>query len=242
MPTPPLPLATAITRQSAGRRITPSRSGAPPRSFCVSACRSSGVITSKESSTPVDARARRPEPAPPAAGTSRAAGSRRTVRTIVNATTPSWISTSRTMSSSVTGRRSSGSITCSRAFRTASRETSTRRMYRLRPGLRRLEPAAGRAPDPPARHGLAERTSEPSGSPASRADDAEELFPGDRPALVDRLPDRLDLVLEPAGAVAAAATCRTCPGSSTDTASRARAGSACGPRARVPGSPRLPPP
>ncbi len=53
LPTPPLPLATASTRQSAGRRITPSRSGAPPRSFCVSACRSSGVITSKESSTPV---------------------------------------------------------------------------------------------------------------------------------------------------------------------------------------------
>ena len=54
LPTPPLPLATAITRQSAGSRITPSRSGAPPRSFCVSACRSSGVITSKESSTPRD--------------------------------------------------------------------------------------------------------------------------------------------------------------------------------------------
>ncbi len=36
----------------------------------------------------------------------------------MSATTPSWISTSRTMSSSVTGRRSSGSITCSSAFRT----------------------------------------------------------------------------------------------------------------------------
>src|SRR3954451_24182862 len=34
LPTPPLPLATASTRQSAGSRITPSRSGAPPRSFC----------------------------------------------------------------------------------------------------------------------------------------------------------------------------------------------------------------
>jgi hypothetical protein len=56
LPTPPLPLATASTRQSLGSRITPSRSGAPPRSFCVSACRSSGVITSKESSTPVTPR------------------------------------------------------------------------------------------------------------------------------------------------------------------------------------------
>ena len=42
LPTPPLPLATAITRQSRGRRITLSRSVAPPRSLVVSVCRSSG--------------------------------------------------------------------------------------------------------------------------------------------------------------------------------------------------------
>ena len=48
------------------------------------------------------------------------------VRTIVSATTPSWISRSRTMSSSVTGRRSSGSITCSSACRTSSRSGVTR--------------------------------------------------------------------------------------------------------------------
>jgi len=37
-----------MTRQSRGRRIVLSRSEAPPRSFVVSACRSSGVITATD--------------------------------------------------------------------------------------------------------------------------------------------------------------------------------------------------
>ena len=90
-PTPPFPLATAMTRQSAGMRITPS-SGAPPRSFCVSACRSSGVITSNESSTPVT-------PGTPASACSTCvsnesrSGQPAIVSTIVSATTPSCSST-----------------------------------------------------------------------------------------------------------------------------------------------------
>ena len=52
MPTPPLLDAMAITRQSRGRRITLSRSGAPPRSFVVGFWRSSGVITPKEREAP----------------------------------------------------------------------------------------------------------------------------------------------------------------------------------------------
>ena len=46
------------------------------------------------------------------------------VSAIVTDTAPPSISTSRTMSSSVTGRPSSGSITRSSAARTASRETA----------------------------------------------------------------------------------------------------------------------
>src|SRR2546422_4121677 len=42
-------LPISITRQLRGRRTTLSRSGAPPRSFVVSAWRSSGVITANES-------------------------------------------------------------------------------------------------------------------------------------------------------------------------------------------------
>jgi hypothetical protein len=49
-----------------------------------------------------------------------------TVKAIVTATSPPSIRTSRTMSSSVTGRRSSGSMTCSSAFRISSWEGSTR--------------------------------------------------------------------------------------------------------------------
>ena len=55
LPTPPLPDAIAITRQSRGRRMTLSRSVAPPRSFVVSACRSSGVMTPKLSDEAADA-------------------------------------------------------------------------------------------------------------------------------------------------------------------------------------------
>ena len=124
LPTPPLPEAMAITRQSRGSLIVLSRCGAPPRSFVVSACRSSGVITAKESEKP-----RTPGTSAKAASTWRSNESRSgqpaTVSTIVRETMPPSISTPRTMSSSVTGFWSSGSITFERAATTASREGST---------------------------------------------------------------------------------------------------------------------
>src|SRR6266508_4143257 len=95
LPTPPLPLQTASTRVDASSERPFDRSCMPPRRFVVSACRSSAVITSKPSAT-------RSTPA-----TSR--------------TSPPSISMSRTMSSSVTGRRSSGSMTRSSACRISSR-------------------------------------------------------------------------------------------------------------------------
>ena len=55
LPTPPLPEATAITRVRGSSWIERSLSGRPPRSFVVSAERSSGVITSNSSRTDVDA-------------------------------------------------------------------------------------------------------------------------------------------------------------------------------------------
>ena len=123
LPTPPLPDATAITRQSRGSRITLSRSVAPPRSFVVSVWRSSGVITPKEREKP-----RTPGTGLSASSTWRSKESRSgqpaIVRTIVSETMPSSISMSRTMSSSVTGRCSSGSMTPARAARIASREGS----------------------------------------------------------------------------------------------------------------------
>src|SRR6266576_3841756 len=143
LPTPPLPEATAITRQSRGRRTTLSRSGAPPRSFVVNACRSSGVITEKESEKP-----RTPGTAVSAWSTCFSKESRNgqpaIVRTIVSETTPSSTSMSRTMSSSVTGRCSSGSMTCSSAARIASRLGSTlprvtERSYGGRDGSRTAE-------------------------------------------------------------------------------------------------------
>ena len=49
LPTPPLPLATAITRVRGSSAI--DFSGLPPRSFVVSTAFSSGLITSNRSST-----------------------------------------------------------------------------------------------------------------------------------------------------------------------------------------------
>ena len=55
LPTPPLPEATAITRVVGSSWIALSDSGRPPRSFEVSAARSSGLMTSNSSRTAVDA-------------------------------------------------------------------------------------------------------------------------------------------------------------------------------------------
>ena len=120
LPTPPLPLQTARTRVDASRERPFDRSCTPPRNLVVSAWRSSAVITSKP-------RATRSTP-----GTSRSTsttccwnesrnGQPAIVRAIVTRTSPPSISTPRTMSSSVTGRRSSGSITRSSAFMIRSR-------------------------------------------------------------------------------------------------------------------------
>ena len=120
LPTPPLPEATAITRVVGSSWIVLSSAGLPPRSFVVSAMRSSGLITSNSSFTDVT---------PATAPTSRAtcswkelrSGQPTTVSAIVTETSPPAIVTSRTMSSSVTGLRSSGSITLPSAARMASR-------------------------------------------------------------------------------------------------------------------------
>src|SRR5215471_11095037 len=120
LPTPPLPEATAITRVVGSSWIALSSSGRPPRSFEVSAARSSGVITSKSSRT---------EPTPARPPTSFAtwswnderSGQPATVSAILTVTSPPSTVTPRTMSSSVTGLRSSGSITLPSAARTASR-------------------------------------------------------------------------------------------------------------------------
>ena len=91
------------------------RSLTPPRSFSVSADFSSGLMTSKSSWT---------DWTPSSGATQRCtcssklarSGQPATVSAIVMVTAPPSMRTSRTMSSSVTGRRSSGSITCSRAL------------------------------------------------------------------------------------------------------------------------------
>src|SRR5919197_1365885 len=119
LPTPPLPEATAMIRVVAGS-WTP-RVSVPPRSLVVSAARSSGVITSNRSST---------EATPGSEATCvetcssklERSGQPTTVSAIVTVTAPPSISTPRTMSSSVTGRRSSGSITRPSASSTCSRD------------------------------------------------------------------------------------------------------------------------
>ena len=118
LPTPPLPLAIAITRVRGSSEI--DFSGRPPRSFVVSADFSSGVITPKRSST-------RSTPGTLATCSATCSwkelrsGQPATVSAIVTDTAPPSISSSRTMSSLVTGLRSSGSITRSSALRIASR-------------------------------------------------------------------------------------------------------------------------
>src|SRR5581483_8159577 len=119
-PTPPLPDATAMTRVLGSSWIALSSRGRPPRSFVVSALRSSGVITSK---------ARRTEATPGSEPTSRSTcssnaerrGQPATVSAIRTVTSPPSIAMPRTMSSSVTGLRSSGSITFASAPRMSSR-------------------------------------------------------------------------------------------------------------------------
>src|SRR5919202_2319751 len=120
LPTPPLPLATAITRVERSSEMPCVRSVTPPRSFVVSAAFSSGDMTSNSSATratpPTGARAR-------ATCSSKLArsGQPATVSAIVTTTSPPSIRTSRIMSSSTTLRRSSGSITCFSASRISSR-------------------------------------------------------------------------------------------------------------------------
>ena len=120
LPTPPLPLATAITRVSRSSWMPFVRSVTEPRSRAVSALRSSGVITPNSSETRCT----------PSTGASACAtccsklersGQPATVSAIPTVTSPPSMRTSRTMSSSTTLRFSSGSITCSSAFRIASR-------------------------------------------------------------------------------------------------------------------------
>ncbi len=87
LPTPPLPEATAITRVVGSSWIALSSAGLPPRSFVVSAIRSSGLITSNSSFTEVT---------PSTAPTSRAtcswkelrSGQPTTVSAIVTDTSP----------------------------------------------------------------------------------------------------------------------------------------------------------
>ena len=124
-PTPPLPDATAITRVVGSSWIVPVSALLPPRSRVVSAERSSGLMTSKSSATDVT---------PSTMPTSRAtcswneerSGQPATVSAIVTVTAPPSIVRSRTISSSVTGLRNSGSITRDRAARRASRVGSIR--------------------------------------------------------------------------------------------------------------------
>src|SRR5438034_269561 len=119
-PTPPLPETTATTRVAGSSWIAPSSADTPPRSLCVSAARSSGDITSNASRT--DATPGRP-PTSRCTCSSKEfrSGQPTTVSAIVTATSPPSISIERTMSSSVTGLRSSGSITRERAVRISSR-------------------------------------------------------------------------------------------------------------------------
>ena len=97
------------------------RGATPPRSFLVSAARSSGVMTSKASDTDST-----PGSGSTCSRTWRSNESRSgqpaTVSAIVTATWPFSTSTSRTMSSSVTGRFSSGSMTWPRASVSCSRD------------------------------------------------------------------------------------------------------------------------
>src|SRR5580765_506908 len=127
LPTPPLPLATAITRVERSSWMPFVRSVTVPRRRAVRALRSSGVITPNSSETRCT----------PSTGASAWAtccsklersGQPATVRAIPTVTSPPSTRTPRTMSSSTTLRFNSGSITCSSAFRIASREGSILRL------------------------------------------------------------------------------------------------------------------
>src|SRR4051794_4237805 len=143
LPTPPLPDAIASTRVR-GESWIP-RSGAPPRSCVVSAARSSGVITSNCSRTE---RTPGSDPTCSATWSSKLerSGQPATVRAIVTETSGPSKSTARTMFSSVTGRRSSGSITRPSPARTSSR-VATLRGYRA-DQERRAGDRARADPDP----------------------------------------------------------------------------------------------
>ena len=117
----------SLARRDRDRRASPAESeivrsaACPPRSRVTSAVFSSGVMTSKPSRTRVT-----PATAPTCRETcswnESRSGQPTTVSAIVTETEPSSSTrTSRTMSSSVTGRRSSGSMTFSSALRIASR-------------------------------------------------------------------------------------------------------------------------
>src|SRR5436190_9224982 len=143
LPTPPFPDATAMTRVVGSSWIALSSAGRPPRSFDVSAARSSGVITSKS---------RRTDPTPSSPPTSFAtwswnderSGQPATVSAILTLTSAPATVTSRTMSSSVTGLRSSGSITLPSAARTASRVgIGTERSALEEPGVHLRDAALG---------------------------------------------------------------------------------------------------
>ena len=100
LPTPPLPLATAITRVRGSSEI--DFSGRPPRSFVVSAAFSSGLITSNRSSTRSTFGS---EPTCSATWSWKElrSGQPATVSAIVTETALPSMTMSRTMSSSVTG-------------------------------------------------------------------------------------------------------------------------------------------
>src|SRR5512132_3211136 len=146
LPTPPFPEQTASTRVDASSESPFERPLTEPRSLCVSACRSSADITSKPSWTSTT---------PSSVATSRRtwssklerSGQPATVSAIVTRTCPPSISTERTMSSSVTGRCSSGSMTRPRASRTTSRLGISR--ISLAPRQRAQRARAAAAPPAP---------------------------------------------------------------------------------------------
>ena len=97
-------------------------SGRPPRSFVVSAVRSAGVMTSN--STAVRATPRGPSTRATCSSKECLSGQPWTVSAIVTVTSSPAMATARTMSSSVTGRFSSGSITPASAWRTCASFTA----------------------------------------------------------------------------------------------------------------------
>ena len=127
-PTPPFPDATAMTRVPGESEIVRSAL-LPPRSRVTSADFSSGVMTSKPSRTRVTP-GTSPTKRETCSWNESRSGQPATVSAIVTETEPSSSTrTSRTISSSVTGRFSSGSMTFSSAFRIASRSGLIRRAY-----------------------------------------------------------------------------------------------------------------